>query len=77
VTSKPGFRGYDPEVIALESAPDHGLEVVKRAWPRLSPDVRRALLESIVSEVEWLDAGAGILFPDPLQADDSDPSADL
>ena len=71
--SFPGKRGFDPEVIALESAPGHGLEVIRRAWPRLSPDLRRCLLERVVTEVEWLD----LKPPEPLQDDDLDPSADL
>ncbi len=73
VTSSPGNRGYDPEVIALESAPGHGLEVIRRAWPRLSPDLRRCLLERVVAEVEWLD----LKPPEPLQDDDLDPSDSL
>jgi hypothetical protein len=64
-------------VIALESAPGHGLEVIRQAWPRLPPDLRRSLLERVVAEVEWLDTGAHLMSPEPLQDDDLDPSDSL
>lgn len=77
MTPSLGKRGFDPEVIALESAPGHGLEVIRRAWPRLPQDLRRSLLERVVTEVEWLDTGAHLLPPEPLQDDDLDPSDGL
>ena len=61
------------------SAMAAGPRYIAEAWPRLSPDIRRCLLEAVNMELWWQDNRP--VFPEPQaeahQDDSEDPSAGL
>ena len=59
-------------MIALVSR-DPDLEALVAAWPRLSPEARRRVIDSVKAEVEV----AAHRPPDAVQDVDADPSAGL
>lgn len=50
-TESPGKSVSGNEVSAPVSAADPGLALIAAAWPKLSPDAQRAILERVAIEV--------------------------
>jgi hypothetical protein len=59
-TESPGKSMAGYEVSAPVSAADPGVALIAAAWPKLSPETRRAILERVKREIHgaggWLDA---------------------
>ena len=56
-TKSSGKSVADNEVSAPVSATDPGLALIAAAWPKLSPETRRAILERVERDIDEARAG--------------------